>query len=82
VRTTTGGHYIKDGIVPDVTDSITISNPTENTLHGHKKDVMMSTGDMNSDSTDSELANPSLLASIQNIKHFDLKNKTRLKWQN
>jgi hypothetical protein len=58
VRTTKGWYYIKDGIVPDVTDRIIISNPHENTLYGEKEDVTMSTGDMNSDSTDSELANP------------------------
>jgi hypothetical protein len=58
VRTTEGGYYMKDGIVPDVTDGIIISNPSENTLYGYKENVMMSTGDMNSDSTDSELANP------------------------
>jgi len=58
VRTTIGGYYVKDGIVPDVTDRINIPNPSENTFYGYKEDVMMSTGDMNSDSTDSELAKP------------------------
>ena len=53
MRTTEGGYYIKDGIVPDVTDRIIISNPSENNLYGDKEDVIMSTGD----STDSEHAN-------------------------
>ena len=54
MRTNKGRYYIQDGIVPDVTDRIIISNPSENTLYGEKEDVMMSTGD----STDSEHANP------------------------
>jgi hypothetical protein len=49
---------MKDGIVFDITDSTIISNPSDNTLYGYKEDVMMSPGDMNSDSTDYELANP------------------------
>jgi len=56
--TTKGGYYIKDGTVLDVTDRIIISNPSENTLYRYKEDVMMSAGDMNSGSTDSELASP------------------------
>jgi hypothetical protein len=35
------GYYIKDGIVPDVTDGIIISNPSENTFYTDKQDVMM-----------------------------------------
>jgi len=54
VRTIKGGYYIQDGIVPDVTDRIIMSNPRENTMYGDKEDVMISTGD----STDSEHANP------------------------
>jgi hypothetical protein len=56
VRTIKGGYYIKDGIVPDVIDRIIISNLSENTFCRDKQDVMMSTGDMNSYSIDSELA--------------------------
>jgi len=37
VRTNKGGYYTKDGIVPDVTDRIIISNPSENTLYGDKE---------------------------------------------
>ena len=54
MKTNKGGYCVKDGIVPDVTDRIIISNPSENTLYGHKVDVMMTTGD----STDSQHANP------------------------
>ena len=53
MKTTKEWYYIKDGIVPDVTDRIIISNPSENPLYGDKEELM-STGD----STDSEHANP------------------------
>lgn len=41
MRTIKGGYYIKDGIVPDVTDRIIISNPSENTFYRDKQDVMI-----------------------------------------
>jgi hypothetical protein len=79
VRKTKDEYYKKDGIVSDVTDRIIISNPNENTVYGDNKDMVMSTADTNSDSTGLQIPQISLSVSTQNIKHFDLKNKTHLK---